>query len=402
MAEDTSNNVTDQGSSNKGSLDFSDLEKGLFSGYSKDDSIKPLDKVLKEFNDWDEVNTAVWNSCNNGKPPMGVSVESVDGCINAVINTVQTVDKFGKALAQGGKCMVCGKTIHYVPLNGYCSVQCFAKDLMKRIAFGNKSKSSGALDKLLESIQSALDFLDIVINLITELPEKLKDLATIPPEFRNFLQIRINIIFLQIKILINKIMIFKNNCIIEILKPLQLGVINDKIALLLPAVNAIITTVQALITALDSTFGAILAIMQNPMFSISPESYVWAMTPRSIIRQPALYIEVPPPLNGPFAPLSMLNVQAIAKTVQGLFPPITPIEYFMEPEWFDIRLALSDQSDIVKQFIETLEMILKFGPEYLPRYKDLKITNPWFIAAILLGWAPKAQIAFGSFINPYA
>jgi hypothetical protein len=48
-----------------------------------------------------------------------------------------------------------------------------------------------------------------------------------------------------------------------------------------------------------------------------------------------------------------------------------------------------------------LELILKFGPDYLPRYKDLSLTSPWFILAILVGWGPKAQMHFGSFINPF-
>ena len=83
-----------------------------------------------------------------------------------------------------------------------------------------------------------------------------------------------------------------------------------------------------------------------------------------------------------------------------MFPPIIPLEYFMEPEMFDVRLALSDQSDIVKHTIEMLEMILKLNAEYLPRYKDLSLINPWFIIACFLGWGPKAQMSFGSIINP--
>ena len=393
--------------SNGGSLNLSELKETIISGFDVP-SKKPeksTEQILREFQSWDEANTALWNACNNGKPPMGVSVESVDGCVNAVFNTIAVIDKFGKAIAQGGTCSVCGKHINYVPLNGYCSVECFIKDLLKRVAFNKKSKNTSKLDQLLESIQSVIDFLNLVMNCIMELPEKLKNLVMLPPAFRNFMQIRINIIFAHIKLLINQLMIFKNNCIIEILKPIQIGIITDKIASLMPPINAVIATVNALHMTLDTTFGMLIKMMQNPMFSIPPESYVWAMTPRSIMRMPQLYIEVPVNMNLPinmFGPLTMLNIEAINNTIKELFPPITAPEYFLEPEIFDVRLALSDQSDIVKEFAESLELILKFGPEYLPRYKDLKLTNPWYLLAMIVGWGPKAQICYGSFINPMA
>ena len=41
------------------------------------------------------------------------------------------------------------------------------------------------------------------------------------------------------------------------------------------------------------------------------------------------------------------NMQAIDKVIQGLFPPLTPIDYYLEPELFDVRYLFSDQSDLV-------------------------------------------------------
>jgi hypothetical protein len=107
-----------------------------------------------------------------------------------------------------------------------------------------------------------------------------------------------------------------------------------------------LNTVNALRVALDTTYAMILKILQNPMFTIPPESFVWFCTPRTIARgMPTLYTEVPVNMSvsgNMFAPLTMLNIQAIATTIQGLFPPILAIEYFMKPSWFDYRLALSD------------------------------------------------------------
>lgn len=157
---------------------------------------------------------------------------------------------------------------------------------MARVTLNHKSKNASKLDKLLESVQSVIDFLNVILNCVIELPEKLKNLIMVPPVLRNFMQLRINIIFIHIKILINQLMIFKNNCIIEMLKPIQIGIITDKIATLLPPINAVITTVQLLHQTLDAVFGMVLQMMQNPMFSIPPESFVWGMTPRSIMRMP--------------------------------------------------------------------------------------------------------------------
>lgn len=194
----------------------------------------------------------------------------------------------------------------------------------------------------------------------------------------------------------------KNNCIILLLKPCKLGVIDDFLQSLFAPIQQVLMVVNQLRVALDSAFAVALKAMQLPMLTLPAGSFAWIATPRSMIRLPGkLYVEVPGPNAVPIAsPINALNVQSISTTIQGLFPPIIPLEYFMEPEMFDVRLALSDQSDIVKQTIEMLEMILKLNAEYLPRYKDLSLINPWFIIACFLGWGPKAQMSFGSIINP--
>jgi hypothetical protein len=141
-------------------------------------------------------------------------------------------------------------------------------------------------------------------------------------------------------------MIFKNNLIIKVLKPIQQGFITDKIASLVAIIGTIMNSINALKSTLDTAYSMLLRILQNPMFAIPPESFVWFCTPRTIARgMPYVYTEVPVNMSiagNMFGPLSMLNINAINATVQGLFPPITAIEYFMKPEWFDVRLALSD------------------------------------------------------------
>ena len=45
-----------------------------------------------------------------------------------------------------------------------------------------------------------------------------------------------------------------------------------------------------------------------------------------------------------------------------------------------------------------LEQIMKLGPEILPRYKDLSLTNPFYVVAILTSWAPQSREVYGDFI----
>lgn len=368
--------------------------------------LKPIqedtpDKVLQKFADFDHANTVLWNSLNNGKPPMGVSVTSAHDCVTAVLDTVSTIDKYGKAIMKGSPCVVCGKQVPFMPSNGYCSVECALKDILRRIALHRAKEKP--YQKYIDAINDTLQFLNLVINMIAELPQKIKDIARVPPEFANFLLIRVNIIFLKIKIMINDLMVIKNNAIIMILKPCKLGVIDDFMASLFQPINQVLQVVSALQQALDAAFAVALKAMQLPILTLPAGSFAWIATPRSMINLPGkLYVEVPGPNVMPIAsPINALNVNTISATIQKMFPPIIPLEYFMEPDLFDVRLALSDQSDIVKQTIETLEMFLKLNAEYLPRYKDLKISNPWFIVACFLGWGPKGRMSFGSIINPF-
>ena len=92
--------------------------------------------------------------------------------------------------------------------------------------------------------------------------------------------------------------------------------------------------------------------------------------------------------------------EKIDNVVKKTFPPIQAVEYFMDPDLFDVRLALSDQSDLVKKFYETLEPLLVLGLDYMPRYKNLKLSNIWYVLAVMDGWSIHGRYEFGSIIHP--
>ena len=51
----------------------------------------------------------------------------------AAVGIVAAVNDFGQFLQRGTKCPVCGKTVPFMPANGYCSLQCAGRDLLKKL-----------------------------------------------------------------------------------------------------------------------------------------------------------------------------------------------------------------------------------------------------------------------------
>jgi hypothetical protein len=85
--------------------------------------------------------------------------------------------------------------------------------------------------------------------------------------------------------------------------------------------------------------------------------------------------------------------------VKKALPPIQEVEYFMDPDVFKLRYQLSqDNGPRVKKAWEILENLMKFSAECFPRYKNLKLSNPWYVIAILTGWSPISRQVFGDFI----
>ena len=96
---------------------------------------------------------------------------------------------------------------------------------------------------------------------------------------------------------------------------------------------------------------------------------------------------------------NMIDYEKIDALVKKIMPPIQEFEYFIDPAAFKIRYALSQDNGIrVKKAWEMLEAIMKMGAEIMPRYKDLKLTNPFYVLAILTSWGPQSREVYGDFI----
>jgi hypothetical protein len=267
---------------------------------------------------------------------------------------------------------------------------------------------SAAGEKTLDTIRQVkekLEMLDVALNLITALPDIIKQKAKLPEVYRDYVTLRIDEIFIKLKCLVNFLTIQKNELLISILRKLKTGALDATMMKIFQPINTILKTVAALQTALNTAVATVMAALQNPMSGLEPQSYGFLMTAKSVqVGQYAgkLIIPIEPTANMALPLKSAMNCipyEKIDALVKKALPPIQEMEYFMPPELFKVRWQLSHENGArVKKAWEMLEAIMKFSAECFPRYKDLKLSNPWFVLAILTGWGPVSRQVYGDFI----
>ena len=115
-----------------------------------------------------------------------------------------------------------------------------------------------------------------------------------------------------------------------------------------------------------------------------------------------LIIEIVPKVNMALPMQNMMNnmnYTAIEQIVRKALPPITELEYFLEPTAFKVRWALSNNNaPLVKKMFQILEGLLVMGADTFPRYNRLKLSNVWFVLSILTGWGLQSRGVYGDFI----
>lgn len=375
---------------------------------------KDYNKVLESFFHYDQIvdmihNTQLQVTEDNTNLQKNKVSNNKEGVISALVKTKNAFDRFGRTIKEGSTCRVCGKRLAYLPAQGFCSSECFIKDLTNRVLTQRALSEKDPVNVTVDYLQHWLQYINIVINLLTELPQLLRDVHWLPEIYRNYVVVKLNICFVKIRLMITRLLLAKNDAIIRLLTPVQNGILDDKLANWFEPINNIIKIINIITEALNIAMSAAIKVMQVPTSTIAPESYAWLMTPRSALNSDAgkLFIELPitSPAQGiinKIIPSGILNqhVEAIDKWVHKKFPPILNGEYLMDPDAFNLRLELSDQSDIVIRTYEILANFMVLGPDYMPRYKNLKLTNFYFITAILEGWAVHGKNSFGSLIHP--
>lgn len=367
-------------------------------GMWKSQETEDPEEYMRKFAEYEQSIYAFSRIINKGK------IEEKDGSSTAISENTSSVGEDGTVVTKKFRCPNCGKMVDQLLQNGYCSKSCATKARLTR----QKAKVSAAGEKTLElidKIRDKLKLLDMAINLITELPELIKGKMKLPQEYRDYITLRIDAIFLQIKKFINILMIMKNEALIELLKKVKFGDLDEKLQVIFQPISTILTTIASVQQAMNIALAAILALLKMPMTGISPQSYGWLMTAKSAQfpeHAGKLFVEIIPKANLMLDfpnKLNIINTQAIEAIVNASLPPVTDIEYFLDPTAFKVRFALSqDNAPRVKKLIQILESLIVFGADTFPRYKRLSLTNVWFVLSIITGWGPTSRGVFGDFI----
>lgn len=138
--------------------------------------------------------------------------------LDAAIGLTAAVDQFGHYLLKGGTCPVCGKHIDFMPGNGYCSLICAAKDLLKKVTETLKGEYRTETPEIIDRIKNILDYFNLVLNVVQKVPDILAGTATMPKEYRDYVTAKVNLVFIELKKIINLLLIKKNELIIKLLR----------------------------------------------------------------------------------------------------------------------------------------------------------------------------------------
>lgn len=368
------------------------------SGIWKQDAIQNPEQYLKQFASFEQSVATFKRLIHKGK------IEEKDGSTTAVTDNISSVGPDGTVVTKKQVCPYCGKEVDQLLQNGYCSKSCATKARLER----QKSKISAAGQKTLDiikKIRDKLKMLDMGINLLSDLPDMIKGKAQLPKEYRDYITLRIDVLFLELKKLINYLMIKKNEALIELLKKVKFGDLDAKLSVIFQPIQTIIKTVSEIQKAANIAIAAVIALLKTPASGISPQSYGWLATAKSeqypaytgklfieIIPKANLFLDFPNKLN-------IINYEKIESIVRKIFPPIQDVEYFLDPTAFQVRYLLSaDNAPRVKKLIQSLEGLIVFGADTFPRWKRLKLSNVWFVLSILTGWGPTSKGVFGDYV----
>lgn len=303
-------------------------------------------------------------------------------------------------------CPECGRKVKQLLKNGYCSKACATKAHAAKAQEKVVGAMEGTLD-VIQQIKTKLALLDAVLNVLSELPEIIRMKAKLPPAFREYVTLRIDDVFIRMKFMVNLLMIQKNDLIIELLKKVKNGQLDKTLESVFKPIRTVMETAAGVQTALNTALTGIIALLEMPTNGpIPPESMGFFLTAKSVqypMYSSDICIPTIPTMNKALPKWcgSMIDFDKIGDIVDKALPPIQEFEYFMDPAAFKIRFQLSkDNGPRVKKMWEMLEGLMVLGADVMPQYKNLRLSYPAFVLAILSpgGWGPVSRCIFGDFI----
>ena len=75
-------------------------------------------------------------------------------------------------------------------------------------------------------VKEKLAMLDAALNLLNALPDIIKAKAKLPEVYREYITLRIDYIFIKMKMMVNLLMIQKNELLMQVLRKLKTGALD--------------------------------------------------------------------------------------------------------------------------------------------------------------------------------
>lgn len=400
---------------------------------------KTLRELMRLFQQWWNLVDMLKKTTDNADE--GTRIVQTPNGIEADLVVKSAFDRYGRAIKEGLKCPVCGNRVKSLRTGGYCSTKCAMNNIKdKSLSFLLKPNDKYKhFQETLDRLIAILDQTSLILNALAGLPGILQELAQLPQEYKNYVYIKINEGFCYLEECMQKLIIKKNDLIKKLLRAIKDGWIAKPFMYVFTSIAAIQKALDAAQAVFDAAYTALIKLLSTLKVSgicIPAEGFAWTATPRSFMSPKPytspdagkIFVNLPGGLGlqtifatkpGLPSGLENINGKSIDAMIQKLFPPLTPLDFYLEPALFDVRYLFSDQSDLVVQIKQQLEDFLTFGFDYLPKFENLlpvkkfknwmgtgknmvlpNIAYVWFILALLDGWAPHSSAMVGSLINP--
>jgi hypothetical protein len=135
---------------------------------------------------------------------------------------------------------------------------------------------------IIDEVKKKLEILDMALNILQVLPEIIQQHVRLPEAYREYVTLRIYYIFIKMKVIVNKLMIQKNELIMELLNKIKRGAIDEKLAQIFKPIETVLKTIISVQAALNTAMGAIIKALQQPGVGIDPQGYGFLMTAKSV------------------------------------------------------------------------------------------------------------------------
>lgn len=397
---------------------------------------------------WMLVNSLVQTANNTIQTQVEMTYDTASSANNliATVKRASSKDNLGHVKKQGVLCPECQKQLSGTGVGGFCSEKC-AMSYAKKQAEPAKVQAKKAYQDIIDiyhQVNGILSHTTLLLNAIATIPNIISELSVLEEPYKSYIQAKINEGYCLLYSCIQKMLIKKAKIIKNLLKKIKFGNIPKPISIIFTSILVLLNSIELAETAFDAAYSAVVKAVEKLAngpggLAIDGESLAWVATPRSYISpKPVtnpdsgkMFVNLPGgsgtkglALAKPLMPSAIQNIdmESIEKFIRTNFPPLAPIDYYLDPELFNVRYLFSDQSNIALQIRQQLEDIMTYGLDYIPKFEnmlpikthtyningqDVKIPLPniayaWFLLGLADSWAPHSVSLVGSLLNPLA